>query len=67
MSIHRAEVDQARYEMLKTIRAAVRLRHSLNADRELNEVLPEAAARFDAAVNRGKLPSPAEIKKSVGL
>lgn len=67
MSVHRAEAEQARAETLKIIRAAVRLKHSINADRELNDLLPEAELRFDAAVNRGKLPSPVEIKRAVGL
>jgi len=53
--------------MLKTIRAAVRLKHSINADRELNDLLPEAELRFDAAVNRGRLMSAIEVKKAVGL
>lgn len=64
---HKAEVDQARADALKTIRAIVRLRHSLEADRELNDVLPRAEAHFDALVQRGKLPLPADIKRAVGL
>lgn len=67
MTVHRDQVDQARVETLKIIRAAVRLKHSLAADRELNDVLPEAELRFNAAVSRGKLPAPIEIKRAVGL
>lgn len=67
MAIHREEVDQARANTLKIIRAAVRLKHSINADNELNEILPEAELRFNAAVQRGKLPSSVEIKRAVGL
>lgn len=67
MSVHKAEVDQARAEALKTIRALVRLRHSLAADRELNDILPRAEAHFDSFVNRGKIPLPADIKRAVGL
>lgn len=67
MAIHREEVEQARANMLKIVRAAVRLKHSIQADNELNEILPEAELRFNAAVQRGKLLSPGEIKRSVGL
>lgn len=67
MSIHRDDVDQARAEALKTIRALIRLKHSIAADRELNELLPRAEAKFNAAVQRGQLLGPAEIKRAVGL
>lgn len=63
----RDKVEMARANMLKTIRTAVRLRHSLEADAELNEVLPQAQARFDAAVMRGVLPDPLDIKKMFRL
>ena len=67
MSVHRVEADQARANMLKSIRTIIRLKHSLAADNELNDILPEAELRFNAAINRGKLPSTAEIKRAVGL
>lgn len=65
--IRKEKTEQARAEMLKVIRTAVRLKHSLNADRELNEVLPEAEKRFNAAVNRGVLPAPIDVKRALGL
>jgi hypothetical protein len=64
---HREDADQQRANMLKTIRAAVRLKHSINADNELNELLPEAELRYNAALNRGKQLSIVEIKRAVGL
>ena len=67
MSVHRDKVDQARADLLKTIRAAVRLRHSIAADNELNEVLPLAQKRFDDAVLRGRLPEPLDVQKALGL
>ena len=67
MSVHRDKVDQARADLLKTIRAGVRLRHSIAADNELNEVLPLAQKRFDDAVLRGRLPEPLDVKKALGL
>ena len=66
MTTHKDDTDQARAEMLKTIRAAVRLKHSINADRELNEVLPLAEQKFNRAVLRGEVPAPLAIKKAVG-
>ena len=64
---HKDTVDQARADTLKTIRAIVRLRHSLNADRELNDVLPKAQMAFDKSVLKGILPEIADIKRAVGL
>ena len=67
MSLHRDKVDQSRANMLKTIRAAIRLKHSIAADEELNDLLPEAQRRFDAAILKGRLPEPLDVKKSLGL
>lgn len=53
--------------MLKVIRAAVRLKYSIQADNELNELLPKAEAYFESHVNRGQLPSVAEVRKAVGI
>lgn len=65
--IHKDSIDQQRANTLKVIRTAVRLKHSIAADEELNEVLPRAEAKFDAAVLRGQLPAPLDIKKAMGL
>ena len=67
MSTQRDKVDQARANMLKTIRTAVRLKHSIAADDELNEVLPMAEAKFNAAVMKGRLPEPLDIKRALGI
>ena len=61
--MRRDKVDQARANLLKTIRTAIRLKYSLMADEELNDVLPEAEKKFNAAVMRGQLPDPVDIKK----
>jgi hypothetical protein len=63
----RDKVDQARAEMLKTVRTAIRLKHSLAADRELNDVLPEAERKFNAAVMKGELPGPLDVKALLNL
>lgn len=52
---------------MKTIRSLIRLKHSLAADRELNEVLPQADAAFTAMVHGSVLPSPADIRKKLGI
>jgi hypothetical protein len=46
---------------------AVRLKYSLQADEELNDVLPAAEAAFNKAVLRGVLPDPIDIKKLIGV
>jgi len=53
--------------MLKTLRAIVRLKYSLLADNEINAVIPTAELHFNAALNRGKVLSIAEVKRAVGL
>lgn len=63
----RDKVDQARANMLKTVRTAVRLAHSIQADNELNELLPKAERIFNAAVMKGELPDPLDIKKLLGV
>lgn len=65
--IEKGNTDQARANLLKTIRAAVRLRHSIEADEELNRLLPEAEKKFNAAVLRGEVPALAAIRKAVGV
>lgn len=55
----KTDTEVARAALLKAIRTAVRLRHSLEADAELNSVLDEAAKSFDQKVLRGELPETA--------
>ena len=63
--IQRDKVDQARANMLKTIRTAVRLKHALAADDELNDVLPAAEIEFNRSVQLGELPDPLDILKAL--
>lgn len=65
--IHKDDIEQARANTLKVVRTAIRLKHSIAADEELNDVLPRAQAKFDAAVNRGVLPAPIDVKKALGI
>jgi hypothetical protein len=65
MTVQRDEVQQARVNMIKVIRQAVRLRHSIEADNELNEVLPRAQAIFDRAAHTGRLLNPNEVQRAL--
>jgi hypothetical protein len=64
-TLRRDRVDQERANALKTIRTAVRLKHSLAADTELNEVLPKFEEEFNKAILEGDLPSPLSIAKTI--
>lgn len=47
--------------LLKAARSMVRLRHSIAADEELNELLPRIENAFTAAVQSGTLPAVDEL------
>lgn len=64
-TLRRDKVDQARANALKTIRTAVRLKHSLMADEELNTVLPAFEKKFNDAVLNDELPEPLSIAKTI--
>lgn len=51
----KTEIEMRRAALAKTARSLVRLKHSLAADLEINEVLPDTLAEFDGAVARGEL------------
>ena len=61
------KVDRARADLKKIVRSIIRLKHSLAADEELNEVLPRAEIRFNAHILKGELPEPIEIKKILNV
>ena len=67
MSKQKKNADQARANMLKSIRALIRLKHSINADNELHVVLPKAEASFDNYVLRGQIPEPIDVVKALGI
>ncbi len=50
---------------VKRARTSIRLKHSLEADAEINEVVPKIEARFYALIQRGK--SPQEAAEKIGL
>lgn len=48
-----AEMEKAK--IAKAARTLIRLKHSLAADEEINEVLPDTLSEFDDALNKGDL------------
>lgn len=63
----RTNEEQARANALKVVRAAIRLKHSIAADEEINKVLPAFEKKFNAALLRTEVPAPIDIKKALGL
>lgn len=59
------KVEVSRNARIKTIRTAVRLKHALNADAELNDLLPNELDRFDDNVSKGKLIDNTTIFKAL--
>lgn len=51
------EIEMARQAIAKVTRAEIRLKYSLMADLEVNEILPARLLAFDQAVQNGELPS----------
>lgn len=56
MAAQKDDIAMRKAALLKAARSAIRLKHSLAADAELNDRLPVLESMFDAAVQRGILP-----------
>lgn len=65
MTARREDIEQAKVDTLKTARSLIRLRHSLAADREINEKLPALEEAWDQAVLSGQLPDEASVRELV--
>lgn len=48
------DITVQRAEILKTYRTMIRLKHSLAADREISETLPEIEAEINTALAEGR-------------
>jgi hypothetical protein len=48
------EYERERKKLIKAVRSTVRLKHSLAADDELYDVLPQILGEFDKAIASGK-------------
>ncbi len=61
----RGNIEQAWANRLKVLRAAIRLKHSIMADEELNAVLDEEKKKFFKGVQSGKLPKAIDVKSTL--
>lgn len=52
----KTDIELAREAIKKVTRTEVRLKHSLAADRELNEILPQRLMDFDVQLQAGVIP-----------
>ncbi len=62
---HLDKIEVARNARIKTIRTAVRLKHALEADAELNDLLAAEIEKFDDNVSKGKLIDNTTIFKAL--
>jgi hypothetical protein len=53
--IKKSPVEMERWKLTKATRTLVRLKHSLAADEELNDILPDKLAEFDINLQRGAI------------
>lgn len=67
MAAPKDDIALRRAALLKAARSAVRLKHSIAADAELNNVLPALELAFDSAVRQGRLPEVAESLRNMGV
>lgn len=65
MTVKKTETQLRKAAMVKAARNAIRTRHSILADAELNEILPELERAFDQSVQQGVLPGDEEIASIV--
>lgn len=59
--IQKDDIELRHAALIKAAKSAVRLRYSIAADAELNEVLPALDRAFTAAIQRGELPEVAAL------
>lgn len=59
--IRKTEIEVQKAAILKAVRAEIRLRHSIAADAEIAETLPEVEERINTAIEEGK-PFELELK-----
>ena len=56
MTTQKTEIERAKARMLKAARSLKRLQKSMEADDELNELLPALEDEFDRRIHKGELP-----------
>jgi hypothetical protein len=55
--IPKSDIEMERAKIIKVSRTLIRLKHSLAADKELNDILPGQLDEFDIALQHGELKS----------
>lgn len=63
----KTQIEQAIADRKKVIRTAVRLKHALAADHELNDVVDDNIKALTKALQKGKLPAPPDLGKLLKL
>lgn len=61
----KSEIEWERYRINKIARTLIRLKHSLNADKEIFDFLPEQLEEFDSNLQKGELTQPTELLQSI--
>ena len=64
--IQKDETQMRLADSIKAVRAAVRLKHSIRADNDLNKVLPRVEREFYKRVQQGELPDAAAMLEVFG-
>lgn len=62
MPIRKTEEELRLAELIKVARAAIRTKHSVLGDRELNQVLPDLEDAFYREIQAGVLPGEVNLK-----
>ena len=53
----KTDIEMERAKTTKVLRTLIRLKYSLKADEEMNEVIPDTLSEFDKALASGELLS----------
>jgi hypothetical protein len=65
--IKKSAIEMERFIIMKVTRTMIRLKHSINAEREINDILPDRLDDFDRAIQSGELKQlPDEIFEDFG-
>lgn len=51
----KSDIEMERAKVIKVSRTLIRLKKSIEADQELNDILPSTLSEFDAALQSGEL------------
>jgi hypothetical protein len=63
--VKRGNIEQGWANRVKVLRAAIRLKHSIAADNELNEMIDAERKKYFKSVQGGSQPAPIAVKAEV--